>query len=254
MGNMDTQVDQIIRGRTAAAEFCLKAAKLFPELKSCLEKAAENYKKEVAIAKKEFAVFIPPWDNKDPKRKAWLSSKTKREQGVRAISEMLKYDQAAIGEIETALKAEGVEVKNIKTVEKKIIAGVPVISWKKTGDCSFAAALAAALTPTKHPYSYTDIMGYSALAFRVRWRGEKNHKNKAWWCGSIPVGEFKEEVERTAGMTGWQLDCTGMLENNPEKLKEYFPEVIKSVNDGLPVLGYPTGKKPELRRDLRLRS
>ncbi len=151
------------------------------------------------------------------------------------------------GRLESAgNKEEVAKTKNMKDkimdTKNKIIAGVPAISWGQTGDCSFAAALSAALDPTKHPYSYTDIMGYSALAFRVRWRGLKNRKNKAWWCGSIPVGELKEEVDRTADMTGWQLSCTGMLDNNPEKLKEYFPEVIKSINEGLPVIGYPTGK------------
>lgn len=186
-------------------------------------------------------------DTADTSQKALIESSEGREKLAVLAGQIAVLEESAVNEIEKALEAEGVKIEKTENSSantagvKKIIAGVPPISWQ-TGDCSFAGALSAALAATEHPYSYTDIMGYSALAFRVRWRGEKNRRNEPWWCGSIPVGEFQEEVERTSAMTGWQFGSTGMLDSAPEKIKQYIPDVIKSIDKGMPVIGYPTVK------------
>lgn len=103
MGNMDTQVDQIARGRTAAAAFCRRAMEVFPQAKVHLAAAADLYGQEIAIARQAFAPFIPPFDGNDGPRKAWLSSETEREAGVAAINRMLEKEKTAILEIEKAL-------------------------------------------------------------------------------------------------------------------------------------------------------
>ena len=255
VNNIIIQINQIVNGRTAAAKFCEKTAKLLLESEKSLLIAAKNYQKEAELAKKEFSVFLKSSGKENklwrdakltPEAKRWLSKEANREKAAKAIVKMLKYDQTAINEISKVLKKQGIKSETITssltymTDTKKIIDKVPVISWKKSGNCTYAAAMSAALTATEHPYSYTDIMGYSALAFRVRWRGEKNKKKQAWWCGSIPVGELPEEGNLVSEMTGWQVDCPGMLE--AEKIKQQIPKIIKSIDKGMPVIGYPTMK------------
>ncbi len=159
------------------------------------------------------------------------------------VESAFELETQAIDHLRKALELEGVKVKKVKTIDKKIITDVPVISWGNPGSCSFAAALEAAFKVTKHPYSYNEIMGDSALAFRVRWRGLKCKKGGPWWCGSIPVAEFPDVTARISDQTGWKFKSTGMLEAQPEKIRDYIPEVIESINKGLPVVGYPTGKQ-----------
>ncbi|MGB3086631.1 MAG: hypothetical protein WBC53_02695 [Phycisphaerae bacterium] len=106
MGNMDTQVDQIVRGRTAAAEFCERAAGVLPEVRAPLEAAAKFYSEEVAIAQSECAPFISASSGADEPRVAWLSDRAKCEAGVAAVRRMLEKERAAIAEIEKALAVE----------------------------------------------------------------------------------------------------------------------------------------------------
>ena len=104
MGNMDTQVDQIVRGRTAAASFCEAAAEVFPDAKGDLENAAEAYRQEVMAATDAFDAFIPAHSGDDAPRVAWLSDGAKREAGAHAILRMLEHEREAIGHIRTAIE------------------------------------------------------------------------------------------------------------------------------------------------------
>ncbi|MCG2660580.1 MAG: hypothetical protein L6437_10090, partial [Kiritimatiellae bacterium] len=103
MGNMDTQVDQIVRGRAAAAEFCERATEQFPIAKDRLTAAAKLYREEVNIAREAFRVFIPLWDGNDKPREAWFSDKAQRDAGADSILRMLEKEKSAIIEIEKAL-------------------------------------------------------------------------------------------------------------------------------------------------------
>lgn len=107
MGNMDTQVDQVARGRAAAAEFCEKAAEQLPMAKGHLTTAAKLYREEVNIVRKAFCVFIPAYNGNDGPREAWFLDKTQRDAGADSILQMLDKEKAAIAEIEKALAALG---------------------------------------------------------------------------------------------------------------------------------------------------
>jgi hypothetical protein len=111
MGNMDTQVDQIVRGRAAAAEFCERAAEQFPMAKDQLTAVAKLYREEVNIAQEAFSVFIPPYNGNDKPREAWLSDKAKRDAGADSILRMLEKEKAAIIAIEKALASAAQETK-----------------------------------------------------------------------------------------------------------------------------------------------
>ncbi|MDP6776825.1 MAG: hypothetical protein QGI83_08670 [Candidatus Latescibacteria bacterium] len=104
MGNMDTQVDQVVRVRSAAATFCDSAAEVFPDAAGDLVSAAEAYRQEVAIAREVFEAFIPAYDGNDAPRVAWLSTETEREAGAQAIRRMLEHEREAIGHIRSALR------------------------------------------------------------------------------------------------------------------------------------------------------
>jgi len=116
---------------------------------------------------------------------------------------------------------------------RKVLENVPVLAWGKGKECSFVGALEAALTVTEHPCSYTDIMGFTGLAFRVRWF---KPSGEIRWCGSCAVGEMEEEIEAAARTTGWELKCEVHMEE-PD-IGRLAPEIVASINAGKPVLAY----------------
>ncbi len=83
-------------------------------------------------------------------------------------------------------------------------------------------------------------MGYSGLAFRVRWAGDAEHSEKGW-CPSIPVGEFPEEQAAVATATGWRFDILDQMadEQNP-RMERYADRIAAAIEAGLPVVGYPS--------------
>lgn len=117
---------------------------------------------------------------------------------------------------------------------RNVLDGVPTLGWGRGKECTFAGALEAALAVTEHPYSYTDIMGFSALAFRVRWYQADDGPG---WCGSSPVGEFPEEIAAATRATGWQIRIENSSDN-PD-MERFAPDIVKSVDAGRPVLVYP---------------
>jgi hypothetical protein len=126
--------------------------------------------------------------------------------------------------------------KVVRGKNEAIIQNVPVVSWGQSAkDCTFAGCLEAALAVTDHPYKYAEIMGYSGMAFRTRWwRWEK----KPSWDPSVAVGEFPAEIAATSAATGWHL----RIEKGPDKaphMERFVPDIVKSINAGRPVLGYP---------------
>lgn len=129
----------------------------------------------------------------------------------------------------------------IKREGKKVwIEGVPTLSWGKSGDTTYAGAMAAALSVTEKPYSYADIMGFSGLAFRVRWWWRK--AEFPGWCPSTPVGEFPEELAATANGTGWKLRVIDeMADEKAPHMERYKADIVASIDAGKPVPAYPGG-------------
>jgi len=118
------------------------------------------------------------------------------------------------------------------------IEGLPKLAWGRTGSCTYAGALEAALSVTSHPVSYTDLMGFSGLAFRVRWY---RRSDVAGWCPSSAVGEFPAEEAAVAAATGWtfhHISHMGLGEENPH-MERYKADIVQSFERGIPVIGYP---------------
>jgi len=112
---------------------------------------------------------------------------------------------------------------------QKVLEGVPTLGWGRGKDCTFAGALEAATAVTDHPYSYSDLMGFSALGFRVRWHKE--------WCSSCTVGEMEEEITAVSKATGWQLRVR--IGKGGSDMEQFTGDIVGDVNAGRPVLVYP---------------
>ncbi|UCC69128.1 MAG: sigma-70 family RNA polymerase sigma factor [Armatimonadota bacterium] len=118
---------------------------------------------------------------------------------------------------------------------RKVLENVPTLGWGTGRECTFAGALEAALAPTAHPYTYTDIMGFSGLAFRVRWHHEND---EARWCGSCAVGEMPEEIEAVQRATGWQFRIEVLFGDDATNVGRLAPDIAASINGDRPVLAY----------------
>jgi len=127
--------------------------------------------------------------------------------------------------------------------DQMMLDSVPKLGWGKNRECTFLGALEAALAVTDHPCTYSDLMGWSGMAFRVRWfAGNENSR----WCGSSAVAEMEEEIAATANATGWPLRVEFLDAGNSEALERYAANVVASINSGRPVLAY----EPKLNMDV----
>lgn len=118
------------------------------------------------------------------------------------------------------------------------IEGVPTLKWGTDRECTFAGALEAALAVTEQPVKYPDIMGYTALAFRVRWYKGRTGQT---WCPSSPCGEFPEEVAAAQKATGWRMRVEERLGQDDPQMTDFLPDIVKSLDAGIPVIGYEPG-------------
>jgi len=115
--------------------------------------------------------------------------------------------------------------------------GVPRLAWGAGRECTFIGALEAALAATEQPHTYTDLMGWSGLAFRVRWyHGDTGPR----WCPSIPVGEFPEEIDAIQKVTGWTLKCEAHFDN--PQMARFAPQIAAAIDAGRPVLAYDSSR------------
>jgi len=115
----------------------------------------------------------------------------------------------------------------------RMLEGVPMLAWGKSGDCTFIGALEAATAVTPYPANYNALMGATGLAFRVRWfQGKDGHE----WCPSSPVGEMKDECEAATRVTGWKMRAEWGEPDRP--IARVAPDIQASIDAGLPVLAY----------------
>ena len=119
---------------------------------------------------------------------------------------------------------------------QKVLENVPILSWDRL--CTFASALEAALAPAEHPYSYSDIMGFSGLAFRARWM---SGEEPPYWCPSCAVGEMEEEMAAVEKATGWPLDVEFVNAEDKDHMESLTARFVGAINSGRPVLAYDPG-------------
>ncbi|HCU38391.1 MAG TPA: hypothetical protein DGT21_24125 [Armatimonadetes bacterium] len=101
MGNMGTQVDQIMRGRAAAAEFCRYATVLMRGRADHLLAAADAYDRECAVAAERLPAFT---EGTEQNRVEWLKDARCRREGAEAVRAMLEDENAAVADIRCAVE------------------------------------------------------------------------------------------------------------------------------------------------------
>jgi len=126
------------------------------------------------------------------------------------------------------------EHKLTDTFAQKVLDGVPALSWGTGRDCTFIGALEAALAVTEHPFSYADLMGYSGVAFRIRWSSDRTTTG---WCPSTVIGEMPEEVDAITAATGWSFLVGDHWEENPDMAQE-IPRIVAAIGADRPVITY----------------
>lgn len=123
----------------------------------------------------------------------------------------------------------------INEAGKIYIEAVPQLAWGKGKECTFIGALEAALAVTATPYTYENMMGWSGLAFRVRWyHGDTGRR----WCPSSPVGESAEEVAMLRHAIGWELPIESRLEEAERSMADYASTIAHEIRAGRPMLAY----------------
>ncbi|MFO7956731.1 MAG: hypothetical protein R6X33_06485 [Candidatus Brocadiia bacterium] len=104
---VNVMVDTVVRGRTAAAEFCNRAGMLLGNVRHHMDAAARSYRREVALARDAFSVFL---DGDEDEVEAWLADTDRRALGAAAVRRMLERERAAVRAVQEALQVERQEV------------------------------------------------------------------------------------------------------------------------------------------------
>ena len=118
---------------------------------------------------------------------------------------------------------------------QRVLDNVPALGWGTGRECTFAGALEAALTATDHPYTYTDLLGYTGLAFRTRWFCGNDDTR---WCPSCAVGEMEEEIAAAQAATGWPLEVRFLPSEQAAEVEQIRADIVASIDAGRPVLAY----------------
>lgn len=123
----------------------------------------------------------------------------------------------------------------INEAGKIYIEAVPQLAWGKAKECTFVGALEAALAVTTTPHTYENMMGWSGLAFRVRWyHGDTGRR----WCPSSPVGESAEEIALLRQAIGWELPLESRLEEPGRTMADFASTIAHEIRAGRPMLAY----------------
>ena len=123
----------------------------------------------------------------------------------------------------------------INEAGKIYIEAVPQLSWSHGKECTFIGALEAALAVTATPHTYENMMGWSSLAFRLRWyHGDTGRR----WCPSSPVGESPEEVAQLRQAIGWELPIESRLEQPDASMADFAASIAHEIRAGRPMLAY----------------
>lgn len=131
---------------------------------------------------------------------------------------------------------------NVKHEDGRVwIVGVPTLHYGIGKEVTFIGSLEAALAATERPYSYTNLMGWSGIAFRTRrFEGDNGQLGST----SDGVGEFPDEFNAIEKAAGWHIESAvvGKRITNykePVDMSELAPEIVSSIDTGLPALAYP---------------
>ncbi len=147
--------------------------------------------------------------------------------GFKSWDAMIKHVRSLIDDTDNS-------ISNYNS-RRVFIENLPKLSWEHSGATTYAGALSSALSVTEYPLTYADIMGFSGLAFRLRWYRRTDIPE---WCFSSPTGEFPEEMKATQANTGWLFDIYDKPTLSDQELSRLYDKIIHSIDIGIPVIGH----------------
>jgi hypothetical protein len=222
----------------SAGQFLREIAPRYPRAQAQLEVAAVHFDAD-ADALDDVMALTGGWDD------WWAPDAARGAQAAVLLQSAGEHYARGIEAIAEALEAiapdrarDAHSPARVKLSEGRVaIPGIPELRWGRGKDCSFAGALEAALSVSEHPYTYSDLMGLSGLAFRTRW---SNWDSGTQWCPSAMVGELPDEMAALQRLTGWELDgeWQAVQGRDNEVLRA---RLVAAVEAGQPVPGYVTG-------------
>jgi len=219
----------------AAGQFMRQMAAKYAAAKPSFERAAGQFAAEADAFDKAYALAT----SKAPKETVPLRN--------RRIADFLaaarKSYAGAIDQVESGLRSIDADAAAgarrrpwVRRENGKVwIHGTGELGWDRGRDCTFAGSLDAATKVTDRPCAYTDVMGLTGLAFRVRWA---NEQTKTKWCPSCPIGEMPDEHDAVTRLIGWKLqtEWVDVKGRDVEKLRK---RIVAAIDAGRPVLTYP---------------
>lgn len=110
------------------------------------------------------------------------------------------------------------------------IDGIPALRWGRNIDVTYVGALEAAFRESDRPLDTCDLLGDSALAFRLRWARQGDPLR---WCGSGPCGEWPDERAALNKATGYAYDWVFRKPDADEAKR-----VVDAIDAGRPILAY----------------
>ncbi len=223
--------------RSAAGRFLRQIAPKYPEAEALFIQAAEHFEVDAATLKQiqdELLGWSAGWDEPDPKKAAQaaeLLTKARKAygKGMKAMENGLKAIDPARCERAHVRAAvlrgdDGAEIRHVRPLE-----------WEKGQDCTFIGAMAEQLRQTDGVYTYSDLMGLSGLALRLRY---SNADTKTGWCPSCAVGEFPDEYALLTKQTGWTLP-SDWLEAEGRDNDALAARIVAEIDAGRLLVAYP---------------
>lgn len=223
--------------RQAAPVFLRLIAPKYPEGQVELLAAANCFEQDAAAlagVKKLFGGWGPDrWKESDPE---------KAKQAVTLLTEAKGHYGEGIDHLAKALAAIDPERAAMATTFGRVwhqngrtwIHDVPPLRFHQNQDNTYCGALAQAMQRSEQPYTYSDLMGLSGLAFRFRY---SNGKTKTGFCPSSAIGEMPDEQKALAKRTGWRTTSAWQeVKDDPEGIRR---QIVAAIDAGKPVLCYP---------------
>ena len=193
LGCMDTQVDQIVRGRAAAAAFCERAAGLLPKAAYHLRDAARWYRREVETAKAAFTAFLPAFHEDNARREAFWRDPLQRAAAATAVDHLRGWDGMAVQAVRNALVVAESEVEPVllaDACEQFITAFDEQERWRPR---SFVNAHVAFLRANSVPTDFTTLSTLTGYGVSFHY-GRKRFEGG--WLSPAGSGE---RIERAVG-------------------------------------------------------
>lgn len=223
--------------RQAAAPFLRQIAPNYPEARELLLKAAEHFEVDAAALERlrqELMGWEAGWDEPDP---------TKAARAVELLTTARKAYGKGMKAMERGLEAIGPERCARAHVRAVVLRGegsakvkdVRSLDWEKGRDCTLMGSLAEALRHTDSMHTYSDLMGLSGMALRLRY---SNGDTKTEWCPSCTVAEMPDEQNLLAKQIGWTLPAE-WSEPEGRDNEALAARLAAEIGAGRCVVGYP---------------